>query len=831
MRKTGLLSLVFLTQAVGATQTAMLCDRPLGVVYSDEPAVVRLVKDVSADGLKWRLTDWYGKDVATGEWPADGALRLEPLPSGYYFLSGFYDATNRLRDTSLAVLDRLEKPISEDSIFAIVTSFSNTARTQKKGVWERGDYPWYDWNARKAHVDAVERLGMPVAREMVQWKYSQPKATDSPLPSPNEQDADRLLRGIGVRQCVQNSHVPAWSDAPEGIARNLLAHYEHYRTLADYYGDAAIAFEHFNEPDLRHVPAPAWDYAASMKAAYLGFKAGNGNVAVLNGAFCKEPESDYTQMVLKNDLLEFSDVYNYHCYSDLVMLPEKLARIRKNVVDYGHPDRAIWITEFNSDQEGHTFEPSVRKGMNQQTRDQERVMAEHAAKAEILAMMNGVSKTFYFIVAAWSERNGEKDWGIARRDGTVRPNYSALATLLRRVGDAALEGRVDLADSSKAGYLFANPDGTQTLVVWTKSKLDTQKGVVDAKDDLSGTVVLKTHPGKTHRVTDAVGFAKTLTANDKGELVVPICRFATYVEGLSGLMPCERPIPSGKIERHAFPETKDPTIVVRTDLNPDDFVLNSTKSMVDMARQRGRMKVHVWNLSPQTKKGVLKTCGGVFHGLPQEEIELPPMGERSYDVELEMKAGQVTQLGIGGVFNGRKLTRFVMQAAYRDLDLANTDALEPDLSDLSKWRANDSADERKISWDAAEKAVRIDVRWTGARPHWFYEIFEIAPKEKPVKEIVALEFDVRMTQDKVENDVDHSYVMTKKANGEVVFVALETPTEEWKHRTVLVPYGAACDVVGLQFGCNPRGSRCSYWVRNLVIRTAREKQQEGTNRK
>lgn len=800
------------------SQTAMLCEHPLGIVYSDEPVVVNLVNGISENELKWQLTDWHGKEVSAGSWPKGGALHLGPLPSGYYFLSGFYDATNRLRDTSLAILDRLETPISEDSIFAIVTSFSNTARTQEKGVRERGDYPWYGWNARKSHVDAVARLGMPVAREMVQWKYSQPKMMDSPLPSPNEQDVDQLLRGIGVRQCVQNSHAPAWSDAPEGVPRNLVTLYDHYKSLASYYGDAAIGFEHFNEPDLRHVPAPAWDYAASMKAAYLGFKAGNRDVPVLNGAFCKDTESDYTQMVLKNDLMKFSDIYNYHCYSDIVSLPEQLARIRKNVVEFGHPNRAIWLTEFNSDQEGHTFEPSVRKGMNQQTRDQERVMVEHAAKAEILAMMNGVAKTFYFIVAAWSERNGEKDWGIARRDGTVRPNYSALATLLRRVGNAELEGRVDLSDTHKEGYLFANPDGTQTLVAWMRSKLDTQNGVVDAKDDLPGMLVLKSNPGQTHRVTDAVGFTRNIMADAHGELVVPISRFATYIEGLSGLGACERPIQKGKIERHDFPATIDPTIIVRTDLHPDDFVLNSTKSMVDMTRKEGRMKVHVWNLSSQAKTGVLKTCGGVFRGLPSGEVALPPMGELCFEVSLKTKVGQVAQVGIGGVFGGKKLTRFVMQVVCRDFDLTKVETCTPDLSDMAKWQVNDSADERKISWDESEQAVRIDVRWTGVRQHWFYEIFEVATKASPLNDIVALEFDVKMTQDKVENDVYHSYVMTKKSSGEVVFVALETPTEVWCHRQVLVPYQAAKDVVALQFGCNPRGSRCSYYVRNLKIR-------------
>ena len=291
-----------------AAQTAMLCDRPLGVVYSDEPAVIRLVKDVSADGLKWRLTDWYGKGISEGSWPTNGALRLGPLPSGYYFLSGLYDATNRLRDTSLAVLDRLEKPISEDSAFAVMTSFSNTARTWKTGVRERGDYPWYGWNARKAHVDILERLGMPVAREMVQWKYSQPKATDSPLPSPNEQDVDRLLRGIGVRQCVMNNHAPDWTDAPEDFARNQVAQYEHYRILAEHYGDAAIGIEHSNEPDYSPVPAPAWEFAASMKSAYLGLKAGRDDLVVLNGAFAKDPQDEYVQDVLKNDLLEYCDV-------------------------------------------------------------------------------------------------------------------------------------------------------------------------------------------------------------------------------------------------------------------------------------------------------------------------------------------------------------------------------------------------------------------------------------------------------------------------------------------------------------------------------------------
>ena len=35
----------------------------------------------------WTIRDWRGRELARGEWPADGRLALEPLLPGYYWLS------------------------------------------------------------------------------------------------------------------------------------------------------------------------------------------------------------------------------------------------------------------------------------------------------------------------------------------------------------------------------------------------------------------------------------------------------------------------------------------------------------------------------------------------------------------------------------------------------------------------------------------------------------------------------------------------------------------------------------------------------------------------
>ena len=85
--------------------------------------------------------------------------------------------------------------------------------------------------------------------------------------------------------------------------------------------------------------------------------------------------------------------------------------------------------------------------------EQELVHAEFYPKAQIALMMEGVERAYFFVFAAFNERNGRKDWGVLRRDGTVKPVFAAIATTVRELGDARLLGALDAPKGIRA-FLF-----------------------------------------------------------------------------------------------------------------------------------------------------------------------------------------------------------------------------------------------------------------------------------------------------------------------------------------------------------------------------------------
>ena len=74
----------------------------------------------------------------------------------------------------------------------------------------------------------------------------------------------------------------------------------------------------------------------------------------------------------------------------------------------------------------------------------------------------------------YNETGGNKDWGLMRRDFTVKPGYAAFATLVDQLGNAAPEGEVRLGDGLK-GFLYRRKEGGKVLAYWCISELDTDK--------------------------------------------------------------------------------------------------------------------------------------------------------------------------------------------------------------------------------------------------------------------------------------------------------------------------------------------------------------------
>lgn len=806
-----MLASLFLAAAVPTT--AVLCDTPAGVVQPTDRAVLRLQKGASAQDLSWTLRDWTGRDVRNGAWPTNGVLTLEPLPAGYYDLVPRTRDGTVLRRTSLAVVEPLAEPLPRDSYFAVMSALACVAQSDK------GDFPWYGRDWPRVCADLLRTLGIPNSREIEYWPADQPRRDQPPVrPKHWQKCVDYLAeRGIGIDMFYEKA--PGWTDIDGKLPRDLKAVYDYSKWLAADLGAKASGIEFWNEEDLAHYATEsAWDYAVVMKAAYLGVKAANPSLPFLHGALCQQPYMVYSRLLFANDVARYSDVVNYHSYEPIVRIPRRVEGVRRLMAEAGVPDRAIWFTELNTNQEGNSTEDSVRAGFKAHSAEQERVVAEFVAKGEITMMMQGVARAFYFILPGLNERNGAKDWGLTRRDGTVKPAYAALATLVRRVGTARLEGEVKLDEKTKA-YLFTHANGEQTLVCWAISPLDHEGGVVKPTPLYAREIRL---PGQTGVLTvyDACGQKRTHDAARP----LAVNRYASYVTGVRGLKADVPAVKPGKVELHDFAADEDPTVLVKIDLDPADSALGANKTIAELKSATCRAKVTVWNLSDRGKRGALAVQGGVFRGLPAE-IALDPWGRAAFETTLvpdPPKAGETaTRVDVGGRFDGRRITMLRMQVQDTAALLAQMKPLELAISDLSRWTRNDSAKTYAITWDPAERAIRMELSWTTGHPdRWFYPRYRLKLPEESCDGALIIEYEAKMVQDKIENDVAFSHLMI--AHGESLeYCEIAPSSNQWEKRRLVVPPMASREISGLQFGCGPKGHKVTFLLRNVRAYRAR----------
>ena len=152
--------------------------------------------------------------------------------------------------------------------------------------------------------------------------------------------------------------------------------------------------------------------------------------------------------------------------------------------------------------------------------------------------------------------------------------------------------------------------------------------------------------------------------------------------------------------------------------------------------------------------------------------------------------------------------------------------------DPARWTRNTSAHTWTCSYDRVEKAIRFDAAWKpDASDRWMYPKYTLDPSRENMAGAVEVTYEVKIEQDKAENDVDHCNAMLAYAPGKgrtMLFLPQKPPSGTWERRSFVVPVHspdggpASVDVQGIQFGCGPRGTRLTYWLRNVrVLRSPR----------
>ncbi len=593
---------------------------------------------------------------------------------------------------------------------------------------------------------------------------------------------------------------PGWARGDgEALPRDLAACFRFCRAAADAFRDEFAGWEYWNEPLYPQTPEPAWEMAAAFKAAALGFHAAGTRAAVLNPSLVFGRRTAYDDALFASDLAAYVDALNLHVYTPLREYPAIFADLRDALARWGMADAPIWVTESGLVQEGDAELDGPRAGLKAHSPWQERLQAEFWVKSQVLMQMEGVARNFFFIFGAYNENGGAKDWGALRRDGSPKPVCDAMAEMIRRVGNATLEGELDVGEGVRA-FVFRQGDGFQTVLHWAVSPLDTESGMLADGPDLARTFALD---GREIRTT----------------------RMPGYADGLRGLVPARRARSVGSHVHTVAPDV-DLSVVIAPILSREDFVWCDLKSVAALTKAAGRLKINVWNLSDTAKTGTLHVAGCRMDGLP-ESIVLPPMGCARVETvcaSADLPEAVPADIVVSGSFNGCRTTPAAMRLKSRHALLANCRATPLGIACTGRWRRNDSADMFDVAADEADGSCRFAFRWKRPADRWCYPQYELDLPAEDLEDADILSFEAKLTAERP--GAAYHRVGFIGPGGEEWF-RLPTPTDRWTEyqidlkgevdaKTGKVGIGTK-GLLRLAFGCNPTGTNVAYAIRNARI--------------
>ncbi|MBO4345240.1 MAG: hypothetical protein J5833_05775 [Victivallales bacterium] len=791
---------------------SIVTDAPGNVFFQGDRPVLKMTAAVK--GLSYVLLDWHGKTLQSGGWPQDGAspLPLPALPNGYYIVNTANKGDFAIPSFNFTVIPHPStRKYPHDSFFAVDSAQSWLASSGKFQC------RWYGGDTFRLVSDLIAWAGFPHVRERLAWGVV--NANRDEFKYGVYMENANLLKERNILISGMFHDAPKWTDRPQSIPRDLAGVFSSCRRLAKDFGDRMGDWEFWNEQDIGFSMAPVWDYTAAMKAASLGFKAGKPDIIAAPGATCAGANTAYHRAMYLNDAAKYTDVLNYHTYAPPSQYASIASELRKFLAANGIPNRAIWFTECGTQLEGHSSEDGVMKNLKAHSPRQEMLHAEFYPKSQLYNLMQGIARNYFFVFPPYNEAEGRKDWGTMRRDGSVKPAYAAISTMLHHLVDARMLGEVKLKEGLKA-FLLERPDKSQVLVFWQLSYIDSY---ADPKADESFDIQLA---DGDYTLTDMLGTPSAVhAANGKAALVAT--RYPAYLSGLHGMKADVRPFPTGEIDRHSNPPAdEDLTVIFRAELNKDDFTITGQKAVAEMPRMEGRMKVVVWNLGDTAKTGTVNAEGGDFSGIPQA-ITIPPMGKTEFDAVFNPHVNKDAIEGhivFSGVFNGKRTSKLDIPFMPIGITLQNFSQITMDWMKTTDWEKNTSATSYECAFDEAEKAMRFDVAWNSHVDRWFYPVHTLKLPEESFKGVQGIQFEVKTMQDKVENDMRCAYVMVgfntpDDATERTIYFAYSHPLTTWEVRRVMFGEEIPADatVKFIRIGCNPVGMKLTYWIRNIRL--------------
>lgn len=645
-------------------------------------------------------------------------------------------------------------------------------------------------NDAKGHVTGLlDELQVPNVRERFSW------AGANPSPGVWKWGGyvknAQMLHRRGFRVSNTFHDAPKWADIPYrgGLPRDLLAVYRACREIATAFGESVETWEAWNEEDITAFSkAPVWDYAAFLKAAYLGFKAASRPPRVAMGALCLDHRNAFDEALFANDAALYFDVFNFHTYRGLDGYDGVFGALNRFRQAHGIGDRLYYLTEF-----GRDFPAS---GAPRECG--EALQAEFIPKAWMRQRMLGVGRGYYFITGPYCQRNGTFELGLLRESGECKRAVFALKRHIAEVGRLRFDGEMAVTSGVRV-CLFTAADGAQTLMHWSESPVDS--GCVRRGD---------------YRVGDAC--ARTFTV---GGRTLTTTRVPDYAHGFRGLVADVAPVPRGTVGATPVAADEDRSVVLRVDFAPGETLLDGDRSGVEILRNALQARISVWNLSDKAKKGRLVSTGGTLREEPGE-LSLAPWSVATVDVvRVSAPAEALADWTLCGVFDGKRTSRLVVPV--HDFGSAKLQRVPVEL-EAADWKLNDSASARTVRREA-DGSFRFDYGWNDVnKDKWFYPRPNL--KGLSLAGVRFVEFEVAATGAGAKEGWRQCNLNVHRPDDSAtVHLGFAPPPDDgsWEVRHVKLPTDFTPDSFTL--GGNPVATNVTWRIRRLALLKSEHKTQ------
>ena len=605
-------------------------------------------------------------------------MAVQNLPLGYYrcyIRSGSQGSWSKPL-TFARIVDAASRKLNSDMPYAVGSILADFVR-----FLPQDSQKLFAAKSSLAMVADLEKLaGIGFVREYMCWGDLNPQPGEFAWGGRYGTMAD-LYSQRGIRAVAFVVTPPEWACSKKypSMAQDLMALYRFFREAASQFKGSITAWELGNEFDgggASSSGGPGWEYAAAMKAAYLGVKAGNPAATfVFIAGNNVMPLHPWTHMVMRNGVAGYFDAFNFHWYPPLAAYPggiqSGVQAQRDFLGEYGIV-KPIWITENGLIGEGdgacQPYLPAAES--REHDEDQERQQAEFVVKSQITMQSLGIARDFSFVFPPFCE--GGKVWGLLRLDGTVKPGYVALANLTQQLGWSRFLGVIDLAPEV-SGFLFADPDGSQTVVAWAK-----------------GSERTVTFPnGIDHvRIVDLLG-TETQVATEKGECTLVVGKYPVYWRGLRDLKP-SRPALAAGADSAAAESTTDKEVVLRIVFKESQEIQGRTAVLLDQPSvcQAG---LEILNFGKAPKVVRLRNLGkGYRLEAAPAKTRVPAMESRTVPITIRLAAPVNVVLKVGATVGRKRVSPIEVPLVPPLLNNSAYRALRLPTEDASRWRANSS---------------------------------------------------------------------------------------------------------------------------------------------